>query len=90
MTDSKNPIPISRPIILFLLLANLIVISQAYINNEKWYRFLLITAPLFFVATFHARQKRRAQLTLMNKKPDPSWANVLNNSTIQTKIENLN
>jgi hypothetical protein len=55
MTNRERQIPASRIIILFLLLLNVIVISQAYVKNEKWYWPLVITLPLFLLSLLNIR-----------------------------------
>jgi hypothetical protein len=58
MTNRERQIPENRMIILFLLLLNVIVISNAYVKNEELYWWLIITFPLFLLSLLHFRRER--------------------------------
>jgi glutamate synthase domain-containing protein 2 len=62
MIQNKIRIPASGIIILILALANVIVIREGYVTNEKWYWVLVLTLPLLLLAIINIRQKKHAIL----------------------------
>lgn len=62
MIQNRKRIPVSGIIILILVLANVIAITQGYINNEKWYWVLLLTLPLLLLAIVNIRQRKHGIL----------------------------
>jgi glutamate synthase domain-containing protein 2 len=58
---TKSP-PVSKVVLLFFIVLNIIVIRHSYVNNENWYWSLLITMPLLILAAMNIRQKKHALL----------------------------
>lgn len=50
--QNKKPVSISRSILLLIVLANVIVIREAFIGNGGLYWVLLVTLPLLMGAIF--------------------------------------
>jgi len=60
--NKRKVIPVSRMIILFLVILNISTLSAAYTSNGNWYWALLVTVPLLLLAVFNTRQKKHALL----------------------------
>ena len=59
---NKMKVPISGMIILLIVLINVTVIRQAFIENERWYLVLIITLPLLALAVVNILQRKHAIL----------------------------
>ena len=59
---NRKSVPVSRIIILLIVLINAIVIEQAYVANENWYFVLIVTLPLLVLAITNIRQRKHAIL----------------------------
>jgi glutamate synthase domain-containing protein 2 len=59
---SQNSIPVSRTIILIIVILNVVVIKDGYTGDGSWYYALFLTLPLLILAIANTRQKKHAIL----------------------------
>ena len=52
-TIAEKKLSLSGTIILILVFINIIILRFAFVTDEKSYRLLAITLPLFFVSVFY-------------------------------------
>jgi len=62
MTSKEKQVSVSRMIILFLVLLNIITINAGYTASGKWYWALIVTLPLLLLAILNVTQKKHAVL----------------------------
>lgn len=60
MIRDHKGVSVSSTIILILVIANILILKLAYINNEQWYWGLCLTAPLLLIAIRDTRQRKHA------------------------------
>jgi hypothetical protein len=70
MIQNRIQIPVSGIIILLLVLANIIAITEGYVNNEKWYGVLLLTLPLLVLAIINIRRQKHTGAPKWQAEPD--------------------
>ena len=57
---NQKSIPVSRTIILIIVILNVVVIRDGYTGNGSWYYALILTLPLLILAIARMRQRKRA------------------------------
>jgi glutamate synthase domain-containing protein 2 len=60
MIRKRKEVSVSNAILLFLVIANILILKLAYINNEQWYWGLCLTLPLLLIAIRDTRQRKHA------------------------------
>jgi glutamate synthase domain-containing protein 2 len=60
MTRNHKQVSVGGMIIFILVLLNAVVITAAFVRNEKWYWALLLTMPLLLIALRDIRQQKHA------------------------------
>ncbi|MBC7848890.1 MAG: hypothetical protein H7Y31_04100, partial [Chitinophagaceae bacterium] len=60
MAKEKRQDPVMGMIVVLLVLVNVIILKAGYINNERWYRALVLTVPLLLLASVKMRRHKHA------------------------------
>jgi hypothetical protein len=70
MADNQKPVPASGMMVLLLVLANVIFISDGYTDDSKWYGFLIITLPMLIWAIIDARRANPSVERIDNREAE--------------------
>ncbi len=55
---NQNSIPVSRTIILIIVILNVVVIKDGYTGDGSWYYALFLTLPLLILGIINIRQRK--------------------------------